>query len=183
LVSGTLVPILKKDGGIRPIVVGEVFRRLISKLCVSAVSNVATEYLEPLQLGVGVQGGCEAVLHSFNRSIRNPNLDQDSILSLVDFKNAFNEVNRNYFLHEVQLKYPKIYPWVVFCYSIEAPLFFENHIISASTGVQQGDPLGPLLFSLVLHPLLLEIKSKFSLQVGAILHCYLIFTLFFTLTL
>jgi hypothetical protein len=169
LVSGTLVPILKKDGGIRPIVVGEVFRRLISKLCVSAVSNVATEYLEPLQLGVGVQGGCEAVLHSFNRSIRNPNLDQDSILSLVDFKNAFNEVNRNYFLHEVQLKYPKIYPWVVFCYSIEAPLFFENHIISASTGVQQGDPLGPLLFSLVLHPLLLEIKSKFSLQVGAIL--------------
>eukprot|EP01037_Dinobryon_pediforme_P040851 gene40851-50245_t len=32
VVSGSLVPVLKKDGGIRPIVVGEVFRRLISKL-------------------------------------------------------------------------------------------------------------------------------------------------------
>jgi hypothetical protein len=170
MVSGTLVPVLKKDGGIRPIVVGEVIRRLISKLCVSAVYYKATEYLQPLQLGVGVKGGCEAVLHAFNRSIRNnPNLNPESILSLVDFKNAFNEVNRNIFLLEVQAKFPKIFPWVVFCYSLEAPLFIENNMIYASTGVQQGDPLGPLLFSLVLHPLLLEIKSRFSLQVGAIL--------------
>jgi hypothetical protein len=169
LVSGTLVPIIKKDGGIRPIVVGEVIRRLISKLCVTAVFQDAREYLQPLQLGVGEKGGCEAVLHAFNRSIRNPDLDPASILSLMDFKNAFNEVKRESFLEEVRLKFPCIYPWVYFSYSSEAPLFIEDKTIFASTGVQQGDPLGPLLFALVLHPLLLHIKSEFSLQVGAIL--------------
>jgi hypothetical protein len=118
---------------------------------------------------VGEKGGCEAVLHAFNRSIRHPELDPTSILSLMDFRNAFNEVKRESFLEEVRLKFPVIYPWVYFCYSSEAPLFIEDKTIFASTGVQQGDPLGPLLFALVLHPLLLHIKSKFSLQVGAIL--------------
>jgi hypothetical protein len=133
------------------------------------VFHDAREYLQPLQLGVGEKGGCEAVLHAFNRSIRNPDLDPLSILSLMDFKNAFNEVKRESFLEEVRLKFPRIYPWVYLSYSSEAPLFIENETIFASTGVQQGDPLGPLLFALVLHPLLQHIKSEFSLQVGAIL--------------
>jgi hypothetical protein len=48
---------------------------------------------------------------------------------------------------------------------VSAPLFIEDNIIQATTGVQQGDPLGPLLFALVLHPLLMHIKQTFSLQV------------------
>ena len=70
VVSGSLVPILKNNGGIRPVVVGEVIRRLISKLCVEYIRQDVLQYFQPVQLGVGVSGGAEAVLHAFNRAIR-----------------------------------------------------------------------------------------------------------------
>ena len=169
VVSGSLVPILKKDGGIRPVVVGEVIRRLISKLCVEYIRPDILQYFQPVQLGVGVSGGAEAVLHAFNRAIRAEDFDAQLLLVLVDFENAFNEVNRQSFLDIVRERFPAIYPWVFFCYSIGAPLFLSSTVLYATTGVQQGDPLGPVLFALVLHPFLQYLRDSLSLRVGAFL--------------
>ena len=59
----------KKDGGLRPIAVGNLLRRLTSKLIAAALADKAAEHLSPHQLGVGVRGGCEAILHTVRQAV------------------------------------------------------------------------------------------------------------------
>ncbi|KAL8132720.1 hypothetical protein AgCh_008265 [Apium graveolens] len=67
IASAPLTPLVKPGGGIRPIVVGTVWRRLVSKAASSSVGNSMAFYLRDLQFGIGIPGGCEAVVHSVNR--------------------------------------------------------------------------------------------------------------------
>ena len=53
--SGRLIPLNKKDQGIRPVVVGEFFRSLVSKLALKEVEGQLLA-LQPAQIGVGGKG-------------------------------------------------------------------------------------------------------------------------------
>ena len=48
----------------------------------------------------------------------------------------------------------------ILLYTAITHLFFNNSILLSQEGVQQGDPLGPLLFCLVIHPLVKKLKSE-----------------------
>ena len=72
-------------------------------------------------------------------------------------RNAFNECRRSFFLQRVQVEFPQLYAWVQWSYHCAGELRFGSNRIISTAGVQQGDPLGPLLFSLVLMDLLDDI--------------------------
>ena len=95
--SANLCALRKKDGvSLRPIAIGIVMRRFVTRLCCLALRNQMTAQLAPHQLGVGVTGGSEAAVHATRRYLQN--CDDNSGIVKLDFRNAFNCVDRHHIL-------------------------------------------------------------------------------------
>ena len=92
LCSATLLDINKKNGGLRPIAVGEVLCHLVSKCLAIATCPTALSLLFLLQLGVGVKGGCEAIIHASSHLMLTTSTHHPWSL-LLDFSNAFNNIS------------------------------------------------------------------------------------------
>ncbi|GKE51972.1 hypothetical protein Tco_1487128, partial [Tanacetum coccineum] len=90
IASAILMPLVKPGDGIRPIVVGTVWRRLVTKVSATVIGHSLDGYLEGLQFGVEVPGGGEAILHAVNCLVKDRRDDVGLSMLLVDFQNVFN---------------------------------------------------------------------------------------------
>jgi len=81
--------LLKPDGGIHPIVVGTIWRRLVSKVAMKGVGKDIVKYLNDFQFGVGVSGGAEAILHIVNMVLNLRYGDGSLTMLTVDFFDCF----------------------------------------------------------------------------------------------
>ena len=154
--GASLVALKKKCGGVRPIAVGCTLCRLVAKIASKCVVDDMAELLAPIQLGYGVRGGSEVAVHAARCFLSNME-DHQAVVKL-DFTNAFNSIRRDCMLEAVE-KCPSLYSLVHSAYASPYNLLWEDRIISSVEGVQQGDPLGPLLFCLVLHQRGLHLRS------------------------
>jgi hypothetical protein len=161
LYGASLCALLKKDGGIRPIAVGCVFRRLVAKLCSRNIMASMGTLLRPTQLGFGTKGGAEAAAHAARLYVSHEHVSPRALLKM-DFVNAFNAVRRDHLLHCILSTAPEIYPFLFQCYREPSVLGFGTECLSSQRGVQQGDPLGPALFCLATHFIARQLQSQFN---------------------
>lgn len=139
----------------RLIAVGETLRRLVGKMMIHRVRDRASSLLKPTQLGVAIPGGAEAIIHTTRHLVDEHGHDDRLGLLKIDFRNAFNLANRLAMERAVRMHFPELLSYVRMCYILGMPhLWCGNMRMRSATGCQQGDPLGPLLFCLVLYDLL-----------------------------
>lgn len=161
LFGATLLALTKKNGGVRPIAVGYLWRRLAAKVACSYVKEASATLLAPRQLGFGVPGGIEAAVHATRRYVEH--MKPGHVLAKIDFTNAFNTLRRDCILEAVAKHFPELLPFVSSTVVDSSDLQFGEYILQSQEGAQQGDPLGPLYFCLVFKDILQSLRSELVL--------------------
>ena len=155
-VASRLIPLNKTPGepdpSVRPIGVGEVMRRIVGKTISWALSDDIQEAGGSLQVSTGLKGGAEAAIHAMKNIFELENTDG---VILVDAENAFNKLNRQVALHNMQYICPSFATVLINTYRIPARLFIAGggEIMSAE-GTTQGDTLAMQFYGLSTNPLI-----------------------------
>ena len=94
----------------------------------------------------------EAAVHACRHYVIS--MQEGQVIAKLDFTNAFNCIHQDAMLNAVFDKVPDTYSFCILAYSGTSILKFGKRLISSQEKVQQGYPLGPLIFCLTIHPTL-----------------------------
>ena len=119
----------------------------------------ARSYFWPAQVGVAVPGGAEKAIHTVRAWYRRHCNSSQKVALKLDFSNAFNTVSRTAVLSAISEHFPSLSRWATWCYQRPTRLQFADWVVESKAGVQQGDPLGPLLFAAAIHPLAQDLRN------------------------
>lgn len=163
LMSGRLVA-LDKCPGIRPIGIGELWRRLISKCFLKVAGPQAKEACSIDQLCAGLEAGVEGGVHAMTEAWKRMEHEESIGVVLVDARNAFNEQNREVMLWIVRHEWPMGARFVFNCYRHWAILLVRGadgsgFFLHSQEGVTQGDPLAMVAYGVGLLPLVRTLKE------------------------
>lgn len=150
--AARLTPLMKTDGGIRPVAVGELIYRLAMKAIFAA--NFRKDLLSKHQFGVGSRGGVEPIVQAVHRAAGKDPLFPYTHLFSLDAVNAFNALKRRSLADAVRKHAPNLLRVATWAHNFSAPLILrkdkEAVSLKSSEGVRQGDPMSTLWFSLAI---------------------------------
>jgi hypothetical protein len=151
---------IDKQPGVRPIAIGEVSRRIISKAILSVLKADILDVAGSVQLCAGQTAGCEAAVHAMKMIFEGE--DTQAAL-LVDAQNAFNLLNRQLALINCHRLCPSIAATLTNLYRVDSSLYVQNQTVMSREGVMQGDPLAMAMFAIGITPLIRELGSTYQI--------------------
>ena len=147
---------------LRPIGIGMVWPKIISKTILNHYIAHAKEILEPFQFGLS-KGGLESITFITKEALKeHPNW----VLLRLDLVNAFNSILRKIIFEEVSANFPLLLPWLHCLYGRFSDLWTKSEDgtcyfpLSSEEGVKQGCTLGSFLFCIAIqNPIIKKINS------------------------
>ena len=138
---------LDKDPGVRPICILHMIRDDIQ------------EVIGSIQLCAGQTAGVEAAIHATR--LRFSSEETEGVL-LVDASNAFNSLNWQAALHNIQKLCPAIATILINTYRDSAQLFVDCCTLFSQEGTTHSDPLGMPMYAIATLPLIHRLNDPDS---------------------
>jgi len=159
-------------------------RKWAAPFLAGAVRAAAARLLAPLQMGVGVSNPCERVVHEVNAELVHNPL---TALLQLEFRNAFNLVSLAAAVAYLTRAFPLLRHYLTSVYSgCSPPRVYgwpdgdsapgaagglrARRWLAVERGVQQGDPLGPLIHAAAMHLAVLRLAGAHPTAVVRAVH-------------
>ena len=150
----------------RPIACGDTVRRIIGRVYCHHNKERFSRYFEAVgQYGVAAQSGAEKM----GLTAQLVHEGGGTVVS-IDGRNAFNALRREVMLRHLAKHAPDAFAFASRIYSGQPSLRFSLEgqatavEVLSCQGVQQGDPLGPLLFAIAMYPIMQRFRQHHRFQ-------------------
>jgi len=173
LLACRLIPLSKKNNGVRPVAVGEVFTKCAAHCVMSLIEDQMKTFFPSIQYGVKRSGGSETAAQLVRSVLDKSSLSHANVIVLkTDFKNAFNSVSRS-LVWKTLLRYKQAEPILKafhYQYADPSPLLVYHQgklfdEIKSTEGVRQGCPFAAFAFALT-------VQSLYESAIQAAQHCH-----------
>ena len=135
----------------RPIGICDTARRIIAKAILQVTKSDLQDVTGSLQLCGSQIAGIEAAVHAVRSAF---NGDEFQAILLVDASNAFNALNRQVALHNIQHLCPPLATVMINTYREATDLFVDGSNLYSVEGTTQGDPLAMPFYAMATIPLI-----------------------------
>ena len=153
---------LNKNPGLRPIVAGEVLRRISWKVVIMISKQDVMKAAGSLQVCVKQETGAEGAIHAVHDKFKDHTTEA---VLIIDPENAFKAINRKAMLHNISITCHIISTYISNWYNTPVRLFIIGGTeILSKEGTTQGDPTAMASCALGVTPLIQRILDITSIQ-------------------